>query len=144
MSAKIPVRGGDRGWAYEGAGVCGEGKQGHMASAVEEIVSNYHNVRNNIANTPTEVARLSGNSSSYSVESAIASPIPQAQSQEPLLITRSSTLLIDDDASNIKVALREGVRALWLNPKGEVEGGWKALEDIIKLGGAGAGGDEDI
>ena len=31
-------------------------------------------------------------------------------------ITKSTTLLVDDDANNIKTALKEGVRAIWLNP----------------------------
>lgn len=32
-------------------------------------------------------------------------------------ITRSSTLLIDDDRENIKIALENGVRALWFIPE---------------------------
>ena len=34
-----------------------------------------------------------------------------------LTITRSSTLLIDDDQNNIHVALERGVRALWFIPE---------------------------
>jgi len=34
-----------------------------------------------------------------------------------LQISKSTTLLIDDDANNIKTALKEGVRAIWLNPR---------------------------
>lgn len=37
-SQQIPIRGGDRSWAYTGAGRA-YGKQGHMASAVEELES---------------------------------------------------------------------------------------------------------
>jgi hypothetical protein len=33
-----------------------------------------------------------------------------------LEITKASTLLIDDDANNIRYALQHGVRAIWLNP----------------------------
>jgi hypothetical protein len=108
IADRIPIRGGDRGWCYEGGGTQGEGKQGHMASAVEEIVSSHH-------------ARLE--------KSGASSTTPDSE----LIINRSSTLLIDDDATNIKIALREGVRAIWLNPK--EERGLKVLEDIIKLGG---------
>ncbi|GMH52393.1 hypothetical protein TrRE_jg12363, partial [Triparma retinervis] len=66
----------DRTWSYEGGG-SQDGKQSHMASAVEELLSL----------NPTAA------------------------------ITRASTLLLDDDANNIKVALSEGVRAVWINPK---------------------------
>jgi hypothetical protein len=31
-------------------------------------------------------------------------------------ITRGSTLLIDDDVNNIKIALQHGVRAVYFNP----------------------------
>lgn len=37
LAALIPVRGNDRSWNYEGAG-SQEGKQPHMASAVEELL----------------------------------------------------------------------------------------------------------
>lgn len=30
--------------------------------------------------------------------------------------TKNSTLLIDDDVNNIKIALKDGVRAIWLHP----------------------------
>ena len=36
VAAKIPIRGGDRSWNYHGVGSL-EGKQPHMASAVEEL-----------------------------------------------------------------------------------------------------------
>ena len=71
----MPIRGGDRTWSYEGAG-SKAGKQGHMASAVEELLA-------------------------------------QDPNRE---ITRASTLLVDDDANNVNTALKEGVRAIWLNP----------------------------
>eukprot|EP00538_Stauroneis_constricta_P007051 CAMPEP_0119561588 /NCGR_PEP_ID=MMETSP1352-20130426/18043_1 /TAXON_ID=265584 /ORGANISM="Stauroneis constricta, Strain CCMP1120" /LENGTH=213 /DNA_ID=CAMNT_0007609821 /DNA_START=126 /DNA_END=767 /DNA_ORIENTATION=- len=72
----IPIRGGDRSWEYKGNGSL-NGKQPHIASAVEELE---HRDR--------------------SIE-----------------ITRSTTVLIDDDDKNIVVALNEGTRAVWLNPK---------------------------
>jgi len=76
FSGSIPIRGDDRSWSYEGGG-SKEGKQGHMASAAEELLTMY----------PT------------------------------MEISRNTTLLIDDDAENIKYALHDGVRAIWLNPK---------------------------
>ena len=45
------------------------------------------------------------------------------------VITRGTTLLIDDDANNIKVALAEGVRAIWLNPKNSD----KLLQNVTEL-----------
>jgi hypothetical protein len=75
-ASRIPIRGGDRSWSYEGGGSAA-GKQAHMASAV--------------------VVLGEGGGGGD--------------------ITRASTLLIDDDANNISVALAEGVRAIWLNPK---------------------------
>lgn len=74
-AARIPVRGEDKSWTYEGEG-SREGKQAHMASAVEEL----------------EASGL-------------------------VKITRSTTLLIDDDKRNVKTALENGVRALLFQPK---------------------------
>lgn len=74
LAATIPIRGGDRSWKYNGVG-SREGKQAHMASAVEELEQ------------------------SGQVE-----------------ITKSTTLLIDDDKRNIRTALDDGVRAVWFNP----------------------------
>ena len=73
---RIPIRGNDRSWQYNGAGSM-HGKQPHMASAVEELMTNNPNVR----------------------------------------ITKATTLLIDDDAKNIRHALKEGTRAIWFNPE---------------------------
>lgn len=39
VASKIPIRGGDRSWSYEGVG-SQDGKQAHMASAVEELEQN--------------------------------------------------------------------------------------------------------
>jgi hypothetical protein len=33
------------------------------------------------------------------------------------MITRNSTVLIDDDINNVEIALRNQVRAIWLNPQ---------------------------
>jgi hypothetical protein len=75
-SQNIPIRGGDRSWKYTGGGSL-QGKQPHMASAVEELESNIMGLQ----------------------------------------ITRNTTLLIDDDPQNIRIALTNGVRAVWLNPE---------------------------
>lgn len=75
FASEIIIRGRDQSWSYEGNGMK-DGKQAHMASAVEELMTN----------------------------------------DDTLNITRSSTLLVDDDDSNIKLALREGVRAILLDP----------------------------
>ena len=32
-------------------------------------------------------------------------------------ITKESTVLLDDDDANIEMALRDGVRAIWINPE---------------------------
>lgn len=89
-SARIPIRGGDRSWTYVGMG-SQDGKQPHMASAVEELL--------------------------------------HVNAKEPPTITRGTTIIIDDDANNIKIALQEGVRAIWLNPRNSD----KVLTDIVQL-----------
>jgi hypothetical protein len=73
---RIPIRGQDRSWQYVGPG-SKDGKQSHMASAVEELVNNHPGLK----------------------------------------ITKATTLLIDDDAKNIRHALADGTRAIWFNPK---------------------------
>eukprot|EP00978_Attheya_sp_CCMP212_P002516 scaffold5122_cov60-Attheya_sp.AAC.2 len=48
----------------------------------------------------------------------IASAVEELSARHPHLeITKRTTLLIDDDANNIRIALKDGVRGLWLNPK---------------------------
>jgi len=47
----------------------------------------------------------------------MASAVEEIEAMHTKLdISRNTTLLIDDDVSNIKVALLDGVRAIWLNP----------------------------
>jgi hypothetical protein len=87
LASKIPVRGGDRSWRYEGLGTK-DGKQAHMASAVEEL----------------------------------------EQSGE-IEITKSTTLLIDDDERNIRIAMDDGVRAVWFCPNKPHH----LLRDLAKL-----------
>jgi hypothetical protein len=72
---RIPIRGADRSWQYTGKG-SQEGKQAHMASAVEELIANNPGIE----------------------------------------ITKKTTVLIDDDRKNIRIALMDGTRAVWFNP----------------------------
>ena len=87
QASKIPIRGGDRSWKYEGRG-SREGKQAHMASAVEELEQQQQT-------TSTSTTGGGGGG---------------------IEITKSTTLLIDDDKRNIRTALEDGVRAVWFNP----------------------------
>lgn len=87
LAERIPVRGGDRSWKYEGVG-SKDGKQAHMASAVEELEQ------------------------SGDVE-----------------ISKSTTLLIDDDKRNIRIAMENGVRAVWFCPSKPHH----LLRDLAKL-----------
>jgi hypothetical protein len=88
-SQQIPIRGGDRSWQYKGSGSL-DGKQSHMASAVEEL---------------------------------------ESQCAAEVELSKNTTLLIDDDARNIRAALRDGTRAIWFNPKKPK----LLLPDIMKL-----------
>ena len=89
QASKIPIRGGDRSWKYEGRG-SREGKQAHMASAVEELEQQQQT---------TSTSTTGGGGGGGGIE-----------------ITKSTTLLIDDDKRNIRTALEDGVRAVWFNP----------------------------
>jgi FMN phosphatase YigB (HAD superfamily) len=44
-------------------------------------------------------------------------------------ITKATSLLIDDDGKNVRTALRDGVRAIWLNP----DQSERLLSDIARL-----------
>lgn len=73
-AARIPVRGSDRSWTYNGSG-SRDGKQAYIASAVEEL-----------------------------------------EQLGDVRISKQTTVLIDDDRKNIRIALKDGVRAVWFNP----------------------------
>jgi hypothetical protein len=49
-------------------------------------------------------------------QSHMASAVEELEALHKVQLTKANTLLIDDDVKNVKTALREGVRALWLNP----------------------------
>mmetsp|Transcript_15057 Transcript_15057/g.22656 ORF Transcript_15057/g.22656 Transcript_15057/m.22656 type:complete len:187 (+) Transcript_15057:226-786(+) len=84
---KIPIRGRDNSWSYEGKG-CKDGKQPHMASAAEFLKT-----RNSID------------------------------------ITRKTSLLIDDDVNNVRIALDNGVRAVRFDPDDEA----RSIRDLFLL-----------
>lgn len=87
-SSRIPIRAGGQ-FSYQGQGVR-DGKQAHMASAVEEL-----------------------------------------ELTENVHITKNTSLLIDDDVKNVRTALRDGVRAVWLNTSpNQAE---TLLQDISRL-----------
>jgi len=73
-ATKIPIRGADRSWQYNGSG-SQDRKQPFIASVVEEL-----------------------------------------EQRDGIQITKSSTLLIDDDSKNVTCALNDGTRAVWFNP----------------------------
>ena len=92
-ASRIPVRGRDRSWSYQGQG-SQEGKQAFIASAVEEL--------------------------EHYIATSMAAAVEQdgASALEPrkVEINKNTTVLIDDDAANIKCALEDGTRAVWFNP----------------------------
>jgi hypothetical protein len=98
LASKIVIRGEDRSWSYEGAG-SKQGKQAHMASAVEELMTT-----------------ANSNHASATIGSALQSAATCSSDHALLEITKTTTLLIDDDKRNIQVALDDGVRAVWLCP----------------------------
>ena len=118
-STKIPIRGGDRSWRYNGSGSI-NGKQPHMASAVEELDARREEEE---VQAPTEQRLSSHNTGNTTSNSS------RSQSSTPKPITRKSTLLLDDDEKNIHHALDNGVRAIWFNPKRPNE----LLPEIMKL-----------
>ena len=115
MASKIIIRGNDKSWKYEGNGMK-DGKQAHMASAVEEIL---HNHLAGQGGTPTSTTGSADNNVSNNIAAspATTSATTTTSSSSTLEISRSTSLLIDDDPRNIRIALRNGTRAVWYNPK---------------------------
>lgn len=59
-----------------------------------------------------------GQGSTKGKQAHMASAVEELEERNKgLEVTKASTLLIDDDAKNIRYALQHGVRAIWLNPK---------------------------
>ena len=91
-ASRIPIRGEDGSWEYEGTGKR-EGKHTHMASAAEELMSSLE-----------------------------------------MKITRKTTLLLDDDPKNIKVAHKHHVRAVLFHPT-DVD---LTISELLSLGDSAA------
>jgi hypothetical protein len=108
-ASRIPVRGSDRSWSYEGVG-SRERKQPYIASAVEELEQMH--LQPHLSHPHGNDDDEAGPPSSPRIE-----------------ITRNSTLLIDDDPKNVRVALEDGVRAIWFNPAKPHQ----ILQNIAKL-----------
>ena len=60
--------------------------------------------------------RYEGGGSLDGKQAHMASAVEELRHRFQADISRASTLLIDDDANNIRTALSEGVRAVWLDP----------------------------
>jgi hypothetical protein len=147
-SHRIPIRGGDRSWRYNGTGSI-DGKQPHMASAVEELEArreeDYLRAKaagENSGKTASGGVRTPppNGSKKYSSDEdeTTTTPSPSrrttsASSTEsqplPEPITRNTTLLLDDDGRNIRHALENEIRAVWFNPKKPQ----KLLSDLMRL-----------
>jgi hypothetical protein len=59
----------------------------------------------------------------------IASAVEELEQEGNIEIAKSTTLLIDDDIRNIKIALEDGVRAVWFNPNRPKD----LLRDLLRL-----------
>jgi hypothetical protein len=99
MASQIVIRANDKSWKYDGSGTK-DGKQSHIASAVEEILHTY-NTNNNIHQEISTKGQVSSTDTDI---------------HDSLNITKRTTILIDDDQRNIRVALEDGTRAIWYNP----------------------------
>ena len=118
MASKIMIRGNDKSWKYEGNGMK-DGKQSHMASAVEEILHHHHDT-----NTNSDIISNSNTTTSSTTETT-------TKTTTTLEITRRTSLLIDDDQRNIRIALENGTRAIWYNPKGVPQQLYHQLAQLV-------------
>ena len=116
MASKIMIRGNDKSWKYEGNGMK-DGKQSHMASAVEEILHHHHDT-----NTNSNIISNSNATTSSATETTMTTTLE---------ITRRTSLLIDDDQRNIRIALENGTRAIWYNPKGVPQQLYHQLAQLV-------------
>ena len=141
----IPIRGGMSGGFV---GVPYQGGASHLSSsattnrtstgtATATLSSSSH--KNKAATTTTAAATSNqhhhawvyhGQGSHQGKQAHMASVVEELeQRHEGLEIHKTSTLLIDDDGKNIRTALQEGVRAVWLNPRKPSQ----VMKDIINL-----------
>lgn len=58
-----------------------------------------------------------GSGSREGKQAHIASAVEELEQDGKIEIAKSTTLLLDDDIRNIKIALEDGVRAVWFNPQ---------------------------
>ncbi|GKY91936.1 hypothetical protein MPSEU_000165200 [Mayamaea pseudoterrestris] len=101
FASHVVVRGRDRSWTYQGNGMH-QGKQHFIASAVEELE---HKLQ---AQRRRRLLLAANGETSHGSDQDNASI---------RRIHKNTTVLIDDDTNNIKCALMDGTRAVWLNPK---------------------------
>jgi len=59
----------------------------------------------------------------------IASAVEELEQSGDVEITKATTVLIDDDRKNVRCALEDGVRAIWLNP----DKPHRVLQDLSKI-----------
>lgn len=111
MATHVVVRGRDRTWSYQGVGTRA-GKQAFIASAVEELE---HKMANRMTADSTQT--LQGDSPAVDSEG------------QTYRILKNTTVLVDDDATNIRVALEDGTRAVWFNPSKP----YRILQDLAQL-----------
>ncbi|CAM9361024.1 unnamed protein product [Pylaiella littoralis] len=103
VASQIPIRGDDFSWEYEGRGAT-DGKQ---------VREGPH----------ADVARVPKHSH-------MASAAEELTQTHAASITRASTLLVDDDVNNVKIALSEGVKSVWCNPKDPTT----MIKELLRLG----------
>ena len=118
MASRIIIRGNDKSWSYEGNGMK-DGKQSHMASAVEEILHHHHIATEHDTFINNPPASTENQTNTIATQPVTVPPVPSAAAittNATLIITRETSLLIDDDTRNIRIALRNGTRAIWYNP----------------------------
>lgn len=60
--------------------------------------------------------RYQGQGSRDGKQAHIASAVEELEQRGEIEITRKTTILIDDDARNVRYALKDGTRAIWFNP----------------------------
>jgi hypothetical protein len=111
LASQIPIRGADRSWNYEGKGIR-EGKQHYIASAVEELQQK--------PLPPQAIAAM------QHLEQQEEQP---QHDKVSIVITKNSTVLIDDDPKNIRIALGDGTRAVWFN----VDKPHHLLQELVQM-----------
>lgn len=140
ISDTISIRGQDRSWSYEGHCACGTNVNNNDQEQTDEDNS-IALMENNTSPTSTgkRMSRHEYNilakpacCSKEGKQSHMASAVEEFHHMHPEMgvhITKNTTLLIDDDANNIRFSLRDGVRAIWLDPSNSS----RLLQDLVDL-----------